>query len=70
MLLYESVLYKYDPFSLSILCLLDQLIHFVSILIDQTSALTVSNGRVWGSWGQKEMCPSGTHAAGFSLKVS
>uniref|UniRef100_A0A8C2F2H0 Vitelline membrane outer layer protein 1-like n=1 Tax=Cyprinus carpio TaxID=7962 RepID=A0A8C2F2H0_CYPCA len=33
------------------------------------SELTVSNGRVWGSWGQKEMCPSGTYAAGFSLKV-
>uniref|UniRef100_A0A9J8A3T0 Uncharacterized protein n=1 Tax=Cyprinus carpio carpio TaxID=630221 RepID=A0A9J8A3T0_CYPCA len=34
------------------------------------SWLTVSNGMWWGSWGFKDMCPSGTYAAGFSLKVS
>uniref|UniRef100_A0A8C1LJP8 Vitelline membrane outer layer 1 homolog a n=1 Tax=Cyprinus carpio TaxID=7962 RepID=A0A8C1LJP8_CYPCA len=33
------------------------------------SWLTVSNGMWWGSWGFKDMCPSGTYAAGFSLKV-
>ncbi|XP_073681056.1 vitelline membrane outer layer protein 1-like [Garra rufa] len=33
------------------------------------SELTVTNGKTWGSWGHKEMCPSGTFAAGFSLKV-
>ncbi|XDV33820.1 hypothetical protein PO909_004088 [Leuciscus waleckii] len=31
--------------------------------------LTVSNGMAWGIWGFKDMCPSGTFASGFSLKV-
>ncbi len=35
-----------------------------------TSLLTVHNGMKFGSWGQREMCPSETYAAGFSLKVS
>ncbi|TRY97139.1 hypothetical protein DNTS_032792 [Danionella cerebrum] len=34
------------------------------------SLLRVHNGMRWGSWGQKEMCPGGTYAAGFSLKVA
>ncbi|XP_050948885.1 vitelline membrane outer layer protein 1-like [Labeo rohita] len=33
------------------------------------SELTVSNGWIWGLWGHREMCPGGTYAAGFSLKV-
>ncbi|XP_048022417.1 vitelline membrane outer layer protein 1-like [Megalobrama amblycephala] len=33
------------------------------------SVLTVSNGMYWGSWGDQDMCPSGTYAAGFSLRV-
>ncbi|KAF4098976.1 vitelline membrane outer layer protein 1-like [Onychostoma macrolepis] len=33
------------------------------------SVLTVTNGKWFGSWGEVEMCPRGTYAAGFSLKV-
>ncbi|KAK2872225.1 hypothetical protein Q8A67_022122 [Cirrhinus molitorella] len=33
------------------------------------SELTVSNGMTWGSWGYKDTCPTGTYAAGFSVKV-
>ncbi|KAK7131679.1 hypothetical protein R3I94_016714 [Phoxinus phoxinus] len=33
------------------------------------SLLTVSNGLKWGSWGQREFCPTGTYATGFSLMV-
>ncbi|KAM9451684.1 vitelline membrane outer layer protein 1-like [Clarias gariepinus] len=31
--------------------------------------IVVSNGRTWGSWGRREICPFGTYATGFSLKV-
>ncbi|XP_072518666.1 vitelline membrane outer layer protein 1-like [Salminus brasiliensis] len=31
--------------------------------------ISVSNGQVWGTWGNLEMCPLGTYATGFSLKV-
>ncbi|XP_036443563.1 vitelline membrane outer layer protein 1-like [Colossoma macropomum] len=31
--------------------------------------ITVGNGQVWGTWGNREMCPLGTYATGFSLKV-
>ncbi|KAF4099049.1 vitelline membrane outer layer protein 1-like [Onychostoma macrolepis] len=33
------------------------------------SELTVTKGASWGTWGQKDMCPIGTYAAGFSLTV-
>ncbi|XP_016103569.1 vitelline membrane outer layer protein 1-like [Sinocyclocheilus grahami] len=36
--------------------------HFVSLLM-------VRNGMNWGSWAQREFCPRGTYAAGFSLMV-
>ncbi|XP_016380018.1 vitelline membrane outer layer protein 1-like [Sinocyclocheilus rhinocerous] len=31
--------------------------------------LNVYYGTNWGSWGFKDICPNGTYAAGFSLKV-
>uniref|UniRef100_A0A8C2JAE3 Fertilization envelope outer layer protein n=1 Tax=Cyprinus carpio TaxID=7962 RepID=A0A8C2JAE3_CYPCA len=40
-----------------------------SIDRDYRSELTVPNGGGWGSWCQREMCPAGTYAAGFSLRV-
>ncbi|CAM4663355.1 unnamed protein product [Leuciscus chuanchicus] len=33
------------------------------------SELRVTNGFTWGTWRFKSMCPIGTYAAGFSLKV-
>ncbi|KAM9450371.1 vitelline membrane outer layer protein 1-like isoform 1-T2 [Clarias gariepinus] len=33
------------------------------------SKIAVSNGGTLGSWGPREMCPFGTYATGFSLKV-
>uniref|UniRef100_A0AAY5ET14 Vitelline membrane outer layer 1 homolog b n=1 Tax=Electrophorus electricus TaxID=8005 RepID=A0AAY5ET14_ELEEL len=34
-----------------------------------TGVITVRNGQTWGSWSNPEMCPLGTYATGFSLKV-
>ncbi|XP_067280090.1 vitelline membrane outer layer protein 1-like [Pseudorasbora parva] len=34
------------------------------------SELNVHNGMSWGPWGQKEICPAGMYAKGFSLKVA
>ncbi|KAK2872223.1 hypothetical protein Q8A67_022120 [Cirrhinus molitorella] len=31
--------------------------------------MTVTNGGGLGKWGRRQMCPSGTYAAGFSLRV-
>ncbi|KAM9450373.1 vitelline membrane outer layer protein 1-like [Clarias gariepinus] len=33
------------------------------------SMIKVNNGGKWGSWGRIEMCPAGTYAIGFGLKV-
>ncbi|KAK7143005.1 hypothetical protein R3I93_014229 [Phoxinus phoxinus] len=33
------------------------------------SQLTVTNGMLWGTWRGRHMCPAGTYAAGFSVKV-
>ncbi|XP_034167298.2 vitelline membrane outer layer protein 1 homolog [Pangasianodon hypophthalmus] len=33
------------------------------------STISVTNGQMWGSWGPWAMCPSGTYATGFTLKV-
>ncbi|XP_043922142.1 vitelline membrane outer layer protein 1-like [Protopterus annectens] len=34
-----------------------------------TSILTVTNGGEWGNWTWIDMCPEGSYATGFSLKV-
>ncbi|XP_062861110.1 vitelline membrane outer layer protein 1 homolog [Trichomycterus rosablanca] len=31
--------------------------------------ISVDNGQKWGLWGPPEMCPQGTYATGFQLKV-
>ncbi|XP_012515338.1 PREDICTED: vitelline membrane outer layer protein 1 homolog isoform X2 [Propithecus coquereli] len=34
-----------------------------------TSVIEVTNGGPWGEWAWPEMCPVGSVASGFSLKV-
>jgi Vitelline membrane outer layer protein I (VOMI) len=41
---------------------------FVGASADWTM-IAVSNGGRWGSWGPVELCPRGTKARGFSIKV-
>ncbi|EMP39285.1 Vitelline membrane outer layer protein 1 like protein [Chelonia mydas] len=31
--------------------------------------IEVTNGGIWGSWGEEETCPDKSFAIGFSLKV-
>lgn len=38
-------------------------------LSDYTSVIEVTNGGPWGDWAWPEMCPDGSFATGFSLKV-
>ncbi|XP_058272418.1 vitelline membrane outer layer protein 1 homolog isoform X2 [Hemibagrus wyckioides] len=34
-----------------------------------SGTIQVNNGMGWGSWGHRDMCPYGTYATGFRLKV-
>ncbi|KAF5894668.1 vitelline membrane outer layer protein 1-like, partial [Clarias magur] len=34
-----------------------------------SSSIQVHNGQEWGTWENREMCPDGTYAIGFNLKV-
>uniref|UniRef100_A0A671PAD6 Vitelline membrane outer layer protein 1-like n=1 Tax=Sinocyclocheilus anshuiensis TaxID=1608454 RepID=A0A671PAD6_9TELE len=78
MLLYVSVLYKYYPFSLSLLCLLDQSIHFISIcchiqissrFICSQGHLLLGDGTHWGDWGDWSQTCQGKGICGIKTRI-
>ncbi|XP_056308920.1 vitelline membrane outer layer 1 homolog a [Danio aesculapii] len=38
-------------------------------IVEKSIEMAVDNGGEWGSWGPADMCPWGSYARGFSLKV-
>ncbi|XP_073727816.1 LOW QUALITY PROTEIN: vitelline membrane outer layer protein 1 homolog [Misgurnus anguillicaudatus] len=60
-----SEMFKFSVLLMSLLVVCDRSLGLRSY----RSRLQVQNGMFWGTWGQREMCPDGMYAAGFSLKV-